>query len=60
MQKVVLGLYIIKGDNISLVGEVDPDLEASTDFDLGALRSIFPSHPPLALTIGSELTLSLL
>jgi len=38
MQRVPLGLYIVKGDNVSIVGEVDPDLEASLDFDQSTYR----------------------
>ncbi|XP_050230777.1 sm-like protein LSM8 [Mercurialis annua] len=35
----VLGLYIIRGDNISIVGELDEELDAN--LDLGSLRA----HP---------------
>ncbi|KAK1353093.1 hypothetical protein POM88_052931 [Heracleum sosnowskyi] len=31
VQQLVLGLYIIRGDNISIVGEVDEELDASLD-----------------------------
>ncbi|XP_047044841.1 sm-like protein LSM8 [Lolium rigidum] len=31
VQQLVLGLYIIRGDNISVVGEVDEDLDAALD-----------------------------
>ncbi|XP_073043837.1 sm-like protein LSM8 [Primulina huaijiensis] len=39
VQQIVLGLYIIRGDNISVVGELDEDLEAR--LDLTELRA----HP---------------
>ncbi|EYU25647.1 hypothetical protein MIMGU_mgv1a016315mg [Erythranthe guttata] len=39
VQQLVLGLYIIRGDNISIVGELDEELDAS--LDLSALRA----HP---------------
>ncbi|KAH7529499.1 sm-like protein LSM8 [Ziziphus jujuba] len=32
VQQLVLGLYIIRGDNISIVGEVDEDLDTSLDW----------------------------
>ncbi|KAJ3695722.1 hypothetical protein LUZ60_001099 [Juncus effusus] len=32
VQLLALGLYIIRGDNISVVGEIDEDLEAKLDF----------------------------
>ncbi|KAM0917401.1 hypothetical protein ACQ4PT_009535 [Festuca glaucescens] len=31
VQQLVLGLYIIRGDNISVVGEVDEELDAALD-----------------------------
>nr|AFK43174.1 unknown [Lotus japonicus] len=31
VQQIVLGLYIIRGDNISVVGELDLDLDRSLD-----------------------------
>ncbi|KAI3462251.1 hypothetical protein Pfo_018914 [Paulownia fortunei] len=39
VQQLVLGLYIIRGDNISIVGELDEELDAS--LDLSKLRA----HP---------------
>uniref|UniRef100_A0A0E0L6M0 U6 snRNA-associated Sm-like protein LSm8 n=1 Tax=Oryza punctata TaxID=4537 RepID=A0A0E0L6M0_ORYPU len=39
VQQLVLGLYIIRGDNISVVGEVDEELDAR--LDLSKLRA----HP---------------
>ena len=39
VQQLVLGLYIIRGDNISVVGEVDEELDAR--LDLSNLRA----HP---------------
>ncbi|KAK9912656.1 sm-like protein LSM8 [Rosa sericea] len=32
VQQLVLGLYIIRGDNISIVGELDADLDSSLDW----------------------------
>mmetsp|Transcript_26090 Transcript_26090/g.89113 ORF Transcript_26090/g.89113 Transcript_26090/m.89113 type:complete len:119 (+) Transcript_26090:169-525(+) len=32
VEQVVLGLYIIRGDNIAVIGEVDIELDAQTDF----------------------------
>ncbi|CAA2996161.1 sm LSM8 [Olea europaea subsp. europaea] len=34
VQQLVLGLYIIRGDNISIVGELDEELDASLDLSL--------------------------
>ncbi|WKA06070.1 hypothetical protein VitviT2T_023992 [Vitis vinifera] len=39
VQQLVLGLYIIRGDNISIVGELDEELDSS--LDLSKLRA----HP---------------
>ncbi|XP_010276287.1 PREDICTED: sm-like protein LSM8 [Nelumbo nucifera] len=39
VQQLVLGLYIIRGDNISIVGELDEELDAN--LDLSKLRA----HP---------------
>ncbi|KAF7136124.1 hypothetical protein RHSIM_Rhsim08G0023300 [Rhododendron simsii] len=39
VQQLVLGLYIIRGDNISIVGEIDEELDAG--LDLSKLRA----HP---------------
>ncbi|VFQ93529.1 unnamed protein product [Cuscuta campestris] len=39
VQQLVLGLYIIRGDNICVVGELDEELDAS--LDLSQLRA----HP---------------
>ncbi|KAH9725063.1 U6 snRNA-associated Sm-like protein LSm8 [Citrus sinensis] len=39
VQQLVLGLYIIRGDNISIVGEVDEELDSH--LDLSNLRA----HP---------------
>lgn len=32
VERLALGLYVIRGDNIAVVGEVDDDLDASIDF----------------------------
>ena len=34
MVEVVLGLYIIRGDNIAVVGELDEAVDAQTDWDV--------------------------
>lgn len=39
VQQLVLGLYIIRGDNISIVGEVDEELDSN--LDMSKLRA----HP---------------
>ncbi|KAK6787934.1 hypothetical protein RDI58_016459 [Solanum bulbocastanum] len=39
VQQLVLGLYIIRGDNISVVGELDEDLDSN--LDMSKLRA----HP---------------
>ncbi|CAN4099076.1 U4/U6-U5 snRNP complex subunit lsm8 [Datura stramonium] len=39
VQQLVLGLYIIRGDNISVVGELDEDLD--NNLDMSKLRA----HP---------------
>ncbi|XP_052876913.1 sm-like protein LSM8 isoform X3 [Gossypium arboreum] len=39
VQQLVLGLYIIRGDNISVVGELDEELDSA--LDLSNLRA----HP---------------
>ncbi|KAK9691616.1 hypothetical protein RND81_09G208100 [Saponaria officinalis] len=39
VQQIVLGLYIIRGDNISVIGELDEELDA--DLQLSELRG----HP---------------
>ncbi|XP_047333407.1 sm-like protein LSM8 [Impatiens glandulifera] len=32
VQQIVLGLYIIRGDNISIIGELDEELDSQLDF----------------------------
>ncbi|XP_020520003.1 sm-like protein LSM8 isoform X2 [Amborella trichopoda] len=39
VQQLVLGLYIIRGDNISVIGELDEELDSN--LDLSKLRA----HP---------------
>eukprot|EP00742_Colponemidia_sp_Colp-10_P012222 GILJ01013685.1.p1 GENE.GILJ01013685.1~~GILJ01013685.1.p1 ORF type:complete len:113 (+),score=4.05 GILJ01013685.1:49-339(+) len=34
VQRVPLGLYIVRGDNIGVIGELDENLEAELDFSL--------------------------
>ncbi|XP_057492239.1 sm-like protein LSM8 [Actinidia eriantha] len=48
VQQLVLGLYIIRGDNISIVGELDEELDAS--LDLSKLRA----HPLKPVIHGQE------
>ncbi|KAJ8603786.1 hypothetical protein CTAYLR_000187 [Chrysophaeum taylorii] len=33
VEQVVHGLYIIRGDNIAVIGELDAELDAKTDLD---------------------------
>ncbi|KFM29338.1 N-alpha-acetyltransferase 38, NatC auxiliary subunit [Auxenochlorella protothecoides] len=33
VEQLVLGLYVIRGDNIAVIGEVDEELDAQLDFD---------------------------
>jgi U6 snRNA-associated Sm-like protein LSm8 len=33
VEQVVLGLYIIRGDNIALVGEIDEEVDAQLELD---------------------------
>nr|XP_043624786.1 sm-like protein LSM8 [Erigeron canadensis] len=42
VQQIVLGLYIIRGDNISVIGEIDEELDAS--LELEELRA-YPLKP---------------
>lgn len=37
VEQVVLGLYIIRGDNVALIGELDDDTDSS--LDLGNIRA---------------------
>ncbi|KAJ9102445.1 hypothetical protein QFC21_002845 [Naganishia friedmannii] len=37
VEMIPLGLYLIKGDNVALIGEVDTDKDATIDF--GALKA---------------------
>ena len=37
VEQVLLGLYVIRGDNIAIIGELDADLDSKTD--LNALRA---------------------
>ena len=32
VEQVLLGLYIIRGDNVALIGEIDEDLDKNIDF----------------------------
>ncbi|UJR23417.1 hypothetical protein I4U23_026423 [Adineta vaga] len=32
VEQVLLGLYIIRGDNVALIGEIDDDIDRSIDF----------------------------
>lgn len=33
VEQLVLGLYVIRGDNIAVIGEIDDDKDASIDFN---------------------------
>ncbi|KAG9445247.1 hypothetical protein H6P81_016587 [Aristolochia fimbriata] len=45
VQQLVLGLYIIRGDNISVVGELDEELEASLDLSKLRAQPLKPLGP---------------
>ena len=32
VEQVLLGLYIIRGDNVALIGEIDEDIDRNIDF----------------------------
>jgi U6 snRNA-associated Sm-like protein LSm8 len=32
VEQVLLGLYIVRGDNVALIGEIDEDLDKNIDF----------------------------
>jgi len=32
VEQVLLGLYIVRGDNVALIGEIDEDLDKTIDF----------------------------
>ena len=45
VEQVVLGLYIIRGDNIAVIGEVDPELDAKVDLEAIRAEGLKPvSH----------------
>ncbi|KAK7503430.1 hypothetical protein BaRGS_00005351 [Batillaria attramentaria] len=33
MEQVILGLYIVRGDNVAVIGEVDDETDSRVDFD---------------------------
>lgn len=33
VEQLVLGLYVVRGDNIAVIGEVDDDLDSQLDYD---------------------------
>jgi len=33
VEQVILGLYIIRGDNVAVIGEVDDDTDSGIDFE---------------------------
>ncbi|KAL8559192.1 U4/U6-U5 snRNP complex subunit lsm8 [Nucella lapillus] len=33
MEQVILGLYIVRGDNVVVIGEVDDETDSRVDFD---------------------------
>ena len=39
-----LGLYMIRGDNVAIIGEVDEDLDASIDFSSLQAAPLKPIH----------------
>lgn len=40
VQVVALGLYVIRGDNIAILGEIDLELDAKTPWDKTKVRSL--------------------
>ena len=45
VEQVVLGLYIIRGDNIAIIGEIDPERDAKTDLSKVRAEAMKPvSH----------------
>ncbi|KAJ1451510.1 hypothetical protein M885DRAFT_529544 [Pelagophyceae sp. CCMP2097] len=44
VEQVVLGLYIIRGDNIAIIGELDTDLDAAVDLS----KSFAPPLKPVS------------
>ena len=34
VEQVQLGLFIVRGDNVAVIGEMDADKDAKTDFSL--------------------------
>jgi U6 snRNA-associated Sm-like protein LSm8 len=46
VETVPLGLYIIRGENVSVVGEVDEDMDKKIDF------SAIKAEPPNCVTHG--------
>ena len=39
-----LGLYVIRGDNVAVIGEVDEDLDAALDFSKLQAPPLKPIH----------------
>lgn len=33
MEQVILGLYIVRGDNVAIIGEVDDETDSRVDFE---------------------------
>ena len=45
VEQVVLGLYIIRGDNIAIIGEIDPERDAKPDLSKVRAEAMKPvSH----------------
>ncbi|KAK4409445.1 Sm-like protein LSM8 [Sesamum angolense] len=53
VQQLVLGLYIIRGDNISIVGELDEELDASLDLSKTQSSSFEASYPLICNCLAS-------
>ena len=42
VEQITLGLYLIRGDNIAVIGEMDEDLEREIDLDLVRAEPLDP------------------
>ena len=45
VEQVALGLYIIRGDNIAIIGEIDPERDAKTDPSRRSGRTAMTGSP---------------
>ncbi|EDS28072.1 conserved hypothetical protein [Culex quinquefasciatus] len=49
IEQVVLGLHIIRGDNVAIIGQLDESVDSKLDFS--SIRGM-PLEPNLQLTLG--------